>query len=150
MASGADKKDSAGQRWRFPRGTAALPAPLMGEIQCARILEATCVAIAEEGGYANTTVTDILDRAGMSNKTFYEHFDNKDACVVAAFRVYGDRLAAELASAWPDPAPWPERVRATLAALLAFGEQAPSPLRFLLLDAQTAGSVLRVEQLRAT
>ncbi len=145
---GADK-GSAGQRWRFPRGSAALPAPLMGEIQRARILEAMCVAIAEEGGFAMMAVTDILERAGMSNKTFYEHFENKDACVRMAFRAYGDRLGAELAPFWSGPAPWPERVRAALAALLAFGEQAPAQLRFLLVDAETAGSVLRAEQLRA-
>lgn len=105
-----------------------------------------CVALVEEGGFGKMAVTDILDRAGMSTKSFYDYFDNKESCVLAAFGAYGAQLASDLAQAWAAVERWPEKVHATIAAALEFGAQAPLQLRFLLLDAQTAGPKLAAEQ----
>jgi AcrR family transcriptional regulator len=149
MTPARSSKTSAERSWRFPGGRAALPPPLMDEIQRARLFEAMCVAIAEEGGFGKMAVIDILDRAGMSNKTFYEYFDNKEDCVRAAYDTYVGRVATELASAWSAAEQWAERVRAAIAALLDFGAEAPAQLRFLLIDAQTAGPALLAAQQRA-
>ena len=138
-----------GERWRFPRGAGGLSPELVTEVQRARLFEAICGALAEEGGYGRTTVAGIVERAGISTKTFYELFGGKDACVLAAHRAYAGQLGAALAEAWEGSGPWAERVRAALAAALAYGEQAPAPLRFLLLDAPTAGRPLLAERRRA-
>jgi AcrR family transcriptional regulator len=139
----------AKQGWRFPRGDAALPAPLMDEIQRARIFEATCLAVAEEGGFGKTSVADILERAGMSNKTFYDYFDNKEHCLLAAYEAYAAGLATALDTAWSAAEGWREGLCAAIAAALSFGAEAPLQLRFLLVDAQTAGSALIAAQREA-
>lgn len=49
-----------------------------------RLLHGVTRSIAENG-YASTTIEDITSRAGVSKKTFYEHFENKLACFLAAY-----------------------------------------------------------------
>lgn len=137
----------AGSRWRFPGGSAALPPALVGEIQRARIFEAVCLVIAEEG-FGPMTVAAITARAELSTKTFYDYFDDKEDCVQAALDAYRAELATALASAWSGADRWAERVGAALAALLDFGVRAPTQLRSPVLDAQTAGPALRAEQRR--
>jgi AcrR family transcriptional regulator len=39
----------------------------------------------EELGYPQTTVRDVLERARMSRRTFYEHFANREECFLAAY-----------------------------------------------------------------
>ena len=127
----------------------ALSPEVFDEIQQARIFEAMCAALAEEGGYAKTTVAKILERAGMSTKTFYDYFDNKEACLLAAYRTYGAQLGAELAAAWSGPPRWAEKVAAAIAALLGFGAEQPDQLRFLLLDASSVAPALFAAQREA-
>jgi len=146
MGSPRTKRSVSTGRWRFPGGAGALSPEIIGEIQQARIFEAMCLAIAEEGGFGRMTVTDILDRAGTSTRSFYEHFDNKEACLLAAFAVYGTQLGSDLAAAWAGAERWPEKVSAAISAALEFGAQAPLQLRFLLLEAQSAGPKLVSEQ----
>ena len=40
---------------------------------------------ASELGYRETNVQDVIERAGVSRPTFYEHFTNKEDCFLAAF-----------------------------------------------------------------
>jgi AcrR family transcriptional regulator len=149
MTTPGDDPASSERRWRFPRGAGALPPEVMDEIQRGRIFEATCVAIAEQGGFANTSIAAIVARAGVSSKTFYDHFADKEDCASAAFEAYAARLAADLHDAWSSAGDLANGVPAAIAALLSFAAEAPAPLRFLLLDAQTAGSALRDAQRRA-
>jgi AcrR family transcriptional regulator len=57
-----------------------------------RLLEAIADAVASDG-YAGAAVADVIDRAGVSRKTFYEHFANKEECFLAA---YDDGVATVL------------------------------------------------------
>lgn len=84
----------------------------------------------------------------MSTKTFYDYFANKDDCVLAAHRFYAAQFEAELSEAWAASGDWVAKVRAALVALLAFGEAAPAQMRFLLVDAESAGSVVLVDRRR--
>jgi AcrR family transcriptional regulator len=56
-----------------------------------RLLDAAIDAAARNG-YAGTTVAEVLDRAGASRSTFYEHFADRDACLLAAAEEISDRL----------------------------------------------------------
>jgi AcrR family transcriptional regulator len=58
---------------------AELRASQAGRLICA---VADCVAAR---GYAATSVADIIAVAGVSRKTFYEHFDGKEACFLASY-----------------------------------------------------------------
>jgi AcrR family transcriptional regulator len=43
-----------------------------------------------EKGYRATTIADLVGRAGVSRKTFYEHFANKQECLLATFDVIAE------------------------------------------------------------
>lgn len=47
-------------------------------------------------GYAETSVADVLTRAGVSRKTFYEHFTDKLDCFLAAYEELSARLLRDL------------------------------------------------------
>src|SRR6476469_4725276 len=52
--------------------------------QRGRMLDAMAAAVAEKG-YAATTVADVIARARVSRKTFYEQFRDKEECFLAAY-----------------------------------------------------------------
>jgi AcrR family transcriptional regulator len=112
-----------------------------------RILDAAEQLIGERG-CAGTSIEAIVKAAHVSSVTFYEHFDGKEACFVAAF----DRAVVETAAdmheasggeASGGEADWPRRVRAALRALLAAVAGQPGWARLCLLEAQTGGPALR-------
>ncbi len=49
-----------------------------------RLLEAGLDLLGTRG-YAQTTVSDVLDRAGLTSRYFYEHFENREALLVAVY-----------------------------------------------------------------
>lgn len=107
-----------------------------------RLLAATERLVAEKG-CAGTTIEGIVKEAGVSTVTFYEHFRDKEGCLVAAFDEGVGELRAELAAAAPADLPREERVRAGLAALLAAVDAEPARARLCLVEAQKGGSDLR-------
>jgi AcrR family transcriptional regulator len=68
----------------LPRGRHAAPREVVAESQRERLLVAMADAVAEKG-YAQTTVADVIERAGVSRRTFYEHHANKEECFLAAY-----------------------------------------------------------------
>jgi AcrR family transcriptional regulator len=68
----------------LPRGRHAAPREVVWVSQRDRMLAAMAAAVAEKG-YARTAVADVIAGAGVSRKTFYEHFANKEACFLAAY-----------------------------------------------------------------
>jgi AcrR family transcriptional regulator len=86
----------AGRR-TLPRGSQALPREEVAADQKQRLLLAMIDAVGEKG-YRATTISDLVGRAGVSRKTFYEHFENKQECLLATFDVIaedGRRRAVE-------------------------------------------------------
>jgi AcrR family transcriptional regulator len=76
--------------------------------------------VAAAKGYAATTVDDVAEAAGVSRDVFHEHFEDKQSCFLAAFGAANDVMVASAAGAYESRAgePWPERVAATLRALV--------------------------------
>ena len=70
----------------LPSGYTGLPRELVEASQRQRLLHGVTVTVAEKG-YGPTTIADITARAGVSKKTFYEHFPDKLACFLAAHDV---------------------------------------------------------------
>lgn len=108
-----------------------------------RILDASERLIAARG-CANTSIEAIVKAAGVSSVTFYEHFESKEACFVAAFDRAVEATAAELRQAVPDAMPWPEQIGTGLRALLATIEANPVRARLCLVEARTGGPALSV------
>ena len=114
----------------------ALPAP-----QRERILDAVERLIAERG-CTGVSIEAIVKAAGVSSVTFYEFFDEKEACFVAAFDRAIDAAAAELRRAATGELSWPEQISTGLRALLAMVAAEPARARLCLVEAQTGGPVL--------
>jgi AcrR family transcriptional regulator len=68
----------------LPRGRHAAPREVVWRSQRGRLLAAMADVVAESG-YGAASVADVIARAGVSRKTFYEHFDNKEECFLAAY-----------------------------------------------------------------
>ncbi|HXR30997.1 MAG TPA: TetR/AcrR family transcriptional regulator [Solirubrobacterales bacterium] len=107
-----------------------------------RVLAATEQLIAEKG-CAGTTIEAIVKEAGVSSVTFYDHFADKEECFVAAFDRAVGETRAELIETVPQDLPWPDRVRAGLAALLATIDAEPARARLCLVEAQKGGPRMR-------
>src|SRR3954465_11736469 len=81
---GAAAELLSGGEGQFPSGIRSLPPDLGGAVQRGRLLAGMLRATAELG-YREVSVQDVLERAGVSRPTFYEHFENKEDCFLAAF-----------------------------------------------------------------
>ena len=81
MAS-KDKTRSTGPRLRS--GPNGLPRGQVSEIQRSRMLAAAVDAV-EEVGYARMTVAQVIARARVSRKTFYDVFEDREDCFLAVF-----------------------------------------------------------------
>jgi AcrR family transcriptional regulator len=68
----------------LPRGRHAAPREIVAASQRGRLLLAMAAAVAEKG-YARTAVADVIERARVSRRSFYEHFANKEECFLAAY-----------------------------------------------------------------
>jgi AcrR family transcriptional regulator len=93
----------------------------LSEIQRTRIL-AAMVDVAVERGVGNVTVAHVVARSGVSRRTFYELFEDREACLLAACEDALERIAAVVLPAYEVPLRWREKLRAGLAALLQFLE----------------------------
>lgn len=123
----------------LPSGRHNLPPEEVAESQRRRLLAAMAASCAEKG-YAHTTVADVVSRAGVSRATFYELFDDKEACFVAAAETFmNEALTAIRASTPAEGASWPEIVAAAVSALLELMARRPEFARLGLLEAPSAG-----------
>ena len=105
-----------------------------------RLVGALASAAAEKG-YAATTIADIVRHARMSKRTFYEHFADKEACLLAGYEHISGRLMDVLREASvPSDRPWQEQVRHVTAAYLGALEELPAVNRSLLIEVQAAGA----------
>ncbi|HXB65384.1 MAG TPA: TetR/AcrR family transcriptional regulator [Solirubrobacteraceae bacterium] len=149
------------------------------EIQRARIL-AAMTELVRERGVSRISVAHIVARSGVSRRTFYELFADREACLLAAFEHALERAAAVVLPAYEGTvgragAPrksrgaksrtgerprmdhggagggddWEARIRAGLAALLAFLDEEPGLGRLLVVDTLAADRVVLERRARA-
>ena len=130
------------RRWRLPRGRHGLPRELVERSQRERLLAAV-VRVTVAKGYESTTVGDILGEAGVGRESFYELFDDKLDCTLAANKVLLDDLETQVQEAYAGPGPWPERARGTLAATLGWFGADPEAARFMVVELSTIGPAFR-------
>ena len=134
---------------KFPSGVRKLPSELVGAVQRERLIAAMLRA-ASELGYRETNVQDVIERAGVSRPTFYEHFDNKEDCFLAAFDTTAGRLRERVAAATREGGDsWRNRLRLGLETLLNFTTTEPDAARTLVVEARAASAkaVIRRDRL---
>ena len=108
------------------------------EIQRSRLLAGALGAI-EELGYPRVTVAHIAARARVSRRTFYELFDDREDCLLAALESVVEMIRDELARAELDGLSWRERVRMRLWTILVFFEREPVLARVCVVQALRGG-----------
>lgn len=110
------------------------------EWQRARMLHAITRAVAEKG-YAKVTVADVVSLAGVSRRTFYEHFKDVEDCFVAAYDAATREILAEVGAAVrAAPVPdWHERFEVAIVAYVETLASDPHMARACLVDVQGAG-----------
>lgn len=99
------------------------------------------IEVVSERGYAETRVVDVIGVAGVSRKTFYELFDSKEDCFLAAYEVLLGKLLGEIADGFESrpEAPWAERVATGLGAVLDHLAANPDEARFAIVEVLAAG-----------
>lgn len=127
-----------GERWRPPRGRHRLPPEVVSRSQRERLLEAAVRVVAEKG-YGPMTISDLTKEAGVSRTTFYELFEDKEACFLAAYDNAVEMLVRRVIKAYESEQAWPERASAGLTALLEMLAEEPALARLSLVDIGRAG-----------
>jgi AcrR family transcriptional regulator len=108
------------------------------DIQRARMLAAMFDVVAERGA-ANASVAHVVARSGVSRRTFYELFEDREDCFLAAFDEAVVHASECVAKVYETQARWRERVRVSLAALLQFLDDQPAMGRLLVVEVLGAG-----------
>jgi len=105
----------------------------LADLQRARIIGAM-FQVAAERGAGSVSVAHVVERAGVSRRTFYELFSDRDDCLLAAFEQALALAAERVLPAYEAGGSWRERIRAGLVALLRFLDEQPSIGRVLLVE----------------
>jgi AcrR family transcriptional regulator len=128
------------QRANVPRGRHAPPLEIRLSLQRRRLFGAAA-AVFSRVGYADATAEAIARQAGMSKATFYEHFANKEDCIVALFDTATEVVLMAMRSAGEASRDDPphERIRASIAAFLQALADFPDEAQTLLVEIVGAG-----------
>jgi AcrR family transcriptional regulator/DNA-binding MarR family transcriptional regulator len=110
----------------------------VSELQRGRLLTAT-FALVGERGYGGVSARSVSGRAGVSNRTFYECFSDREDCFLAAFNHAVEGLELEVRGGWESQLGWTARVRGALKALLQTLDREPVVGRLVFVEALGAG-----------
>jgi len=95
--------------------------------------------VTAKSGYAEASVADVIALAGVSRKTFYEQFRDKEECFLTAYDVLSDRLVHALVDFGANLRAGPSRRRAQMAAFLGALAKDPASARVFMVDVLGAG-----------
>ncbi|HMJ35137.1 MAG TPA: TetR/AcrR family transcriptional regulator [Baekduia sp.] len=125
---------------QLPKGRHGLSREFIVSNQRERLLDAMANVVAAKG-YAATRVVDVTDYAGVSRKTFYELFTDKEDCFLAAYdaitALLMDKMAQGLAAVADDT--WEAKVGALLGEFLRFLAAEPAFARMCVVEVLGSG-----------
>ena len=132
----------------LPRGPHSLSREQVAGNQRKRLMAAMIDAVGEQG-YAKTTVAHVIARAGISRKAFYEHFENKQACLLETYDALAAEAVERVTDAYLRESEMPAGARAGIAALFEWALENPHGLRLVLMEVGSTGpaGIERREQL---
>jgi AcrR family transcriptional regulator len=121
------------------RGRHAPPPEIRLPLQRERLFRAAAAEFAERG-YTGASSESISRRAGMSKATFYEHFANKEECIIALFDRAASSVAAGMGTAARSTHGSPvQRMQAGTRAFLTTLSEYPDYAQTLLVEIIGAG-----------
>ncbi|MDQ4042022.1 MAG: TetR/AcrR family transcriptional regulator [Actinomycetota bacterium] len=122
-----------------PRGRHAPPLEVRVGVQRHRLFKAAAIVFARKG-YAEASAEAISREAGMSKATFYEHFANKEECLLALFDEAATEVVRAMGQAIQEmPTTYEERVGGGLCAFLSTLAKYPNSAQTLLVSIMGAG-----------
>lgn len=110
----------------------------LADLQRARLLSAM-FDVATERGAANVTVAHVTERSGVSRRTFYEVFEDREDCFLAAFEQALEFASERVLPAYRSQETWRGRIRAALSALLMFLDEEPVVGKLLIVESLSGG-----------
>lgn len=123
----------------MPRGRHGLSHTFVVEHQRGRLLRAIAAACTAKS-YPEVTIKDITDGAGVSRRTFYDLFSDKEDCFVAAYGAFVETAFTAMGDAYASAGrSWPDRVGAALATLLELCAANPADAHLAIVDVHAAG-----------
>ncbi len=133
-------------RVRAPQAYNGAVREQLADLQRARII-GSMFDVAAQRGAGSVTVAHVVERSGVSRRTFYEHFEDREDCLLAAFERALTLARERVIPAYEEQKDWREGIRRGLLELLCFCDQEPSLARMLICESQASGQ--RVAQRRA-
>ena len=125
----------------LPGGHHGLSREQVAESQRERLLAGLAHAVAANG-YRATTITEIVKTASVSSRDFYENFESKEDCFLAAFDAVIAHLRELIASAVGPVPDWPGRMIVALRTALDFFAAEPDLARLCLVEPFTASPAI--------
>jgi AcrR family transcriptional regulator len=110
--------------------------------QRGRLICAIADAVAAKG-YAATSVADVIALAGVSRKTFYEHFAGKEACFLAAYDSGAQAIYDAMVEAIHGLSRWEDILASVLTTWLAFLQADLAFTRAYMVEFWAAGDAAR-------
>ena len=110
--------------------------------QRGRLIVGVADAVASKG-YAATTVADIIALAGVSRRTFYEHFDDKEGCFLASYDTGAQAIYDAMVASAQGIEGWEQVLDAVFGTWLAFLEADLAFTRAYMVEFWAAGDAAR-------
>jgi AcrR family transcriptional regulator len=110
-------------------------------LQRERVLVAA-IEVIEADGYASLTVAKITERSGISRRTFYGLFRDREDCFLAAFEQILAEARELVARAYSSQRGWRSGMRAAVLELLALIDEHPGAAKLCIVDALAAGQTV--------
>lgn len=125
----------------IPPGRHTFPSDFVSAHQRERIFAATAELVAKRG-YHGTSIDLIAKTARVALSTFYENFETKEDCFLAAFDEAVAEARGHLGAAVDPQLPWPDRLALGLAAFLELVAASPAKARMCIVEAPGGGPAL--------
>lgn len=121
-----------------PASPGGAPSPTAPEHR-QRLLDGLAEALLSQP-YAEITIADIVARARVSKRTFYEQFNGKEACLLALCERLSDQTLSLIVAQYRLDADWVEQLRGVTHAYLSSLQQQPAVMRAAYMDLLTIGT----------
>jgi AcrR family transcriptional regulator len=122
----------------LPAGRHGFSREQVAHNQRERLIAGLATAVAEKG-YRAVTITDITKQARVSRRVFYDNFEGKEECFLAAFEVVVGHVRELADEASASAGDWPQQAIAVSRAALLFFAEEPALSRLCLVESQAAG-----------
>jgi AcrR family transcriptional regulator len=123
---------------KLPRGPHSLTREQVAANQRLRVGMAMLEAVGENG-YVATTVSEVVARAGVSRKAFYQHFANKEECFLVTYDEIVKEGRRRIAQIFRDSEGHPDRMETALRAVFEASTENPDALRLAITEIAAVG-----------